>query len=49
MKLATLRSAGRDGELVLVSRDLSKFVRVANIARTMQAALDDWGALLAAP
>jgi fumarylacetoacetate (FAA) hydrolase len=45
VKLATLRSAGRDGELVVVSRDLSKFVRVANIARTMQAGLDDWGAL----
>ena len=42
MKLATLRRGGRDGRLVLVSRDLSRCVLVPGIAPTMQAALDDW-------
>ena len=41
MKLASLRS-GRDGELVVVSRDLSRARPVPEIAVTMQAALDDW-------
>ncbi|UQY35142.1 fumarylacetoacetate hydrolase family protein [Pseudomonas fulva] len=41
MKLASL-NRGRDGELVVVSRDLSRAVRVAQIAPTLQAALDDW-------
>jgi fumarylacetoacetate (FAA) hydrolase len=42
MKLATLKSGGRDGTLVVVSRDLSLCQRVPSIARTLQAALDDW-------
>lgn len=42
MKLATLKSGGRDGTLVVVSRDLSLCQRVPEIARTLQAALDDW-------
>lgn len=42
MKLATLRNGSRDGQLVVVSRDLSKAVAVSQIAATMQAALDDW-------
>jgi len=42
VKLATLRRGGRDGRLVLVSRDLSRCVLVPGIAPTMQAALDDW-------
>ena len=42
MKLASLKSGGRDGTLVVVSRDLSRAVRVPEIAGTMQAALDDW-------
>jgi fumarylacetoacetate (FAA) hydrolase len=41
MKLASLKS-GRDGELVLVSRDLKQAVRTAEIARTLQEALDNW-------
>ena len=41
MKLASLRS-GRDGELVVVSRDMSRAVRVREIAPTLQSALDDW-------
>ena len=46
MKLATLKEGGRDGTLCVVSRDLSRAVRAAGIARTLQAALDDWEAVL---
>jgi fumarylacetoacetate (FAA) hydrolase len=42
MKLATRRNGRRDGELVVVSRDLTRCVAVPEIARTLQAALDDW-------
>jgi len=41
MKLASLKS-GRDGALVVVSRDLKQCVSVAHIAPTLQAALDNW-------
>jgi len=44
VKLGSLR-AGRDGELVVVSRDLQRCVRVTRIAATLQAALDDWTAV----
>ena len=42
MKRATLKEGGRDGTLVVVSRDLSVAVKVPTIARTLQAALDSW-------
>lgn len=42
MKLASLKAGGRDGTLVVVSRDLSRYVAVPTIARTLQAALDQW-------
>src|SRR5476649_861076 len=41
MKLASLKS-GRDGRLVVVSRDLAWCVEAEGIAPTLQAALDDW-------
>ena len=41
MKLASLKH-GRDGRLVLVSRDLARAVAVPDFAPTLQAALDDW-------
>lgn len=41
MKLASLKS-GRDGKLVVVSRDLSKMVEARDIAASLQQALDDW-------
>lgn len=41
MKLASLR-AGRDGRLVVVSRDMTRAVSAEAIAPTLQAALDDW-------
>ncbi len=43
MKLASLKS-GRDGELVVVSSDLSRYISASGTAGTMQAALDDWPA-----
>jgi len=42
MKLATLKEGGRDGTLIVVSRDLAHGVRATDIAPTLQAALDDW-------
>jgi fumarylacetoacetate (FAA) hydrolase len=42
MKLATLKTGGRDGTLVVVSRDLVTCQAVPKIARTLQCALDDW-------
>jgi fumarylacetoacetate (FAA) hydrolase len=42
MKLATLKAGGRDGTLVVVSRDLVTCQAVPDIAPTLQAALDDW-------
>jgi fumarylacetoacetate (FAA) hydrolase len=42
MKLGSLKEGGRDGTLVVVSRDLSRAVRVGDIARTLQAAIEDW-------
>ena len=41
MKLASLNQ-GRDGVLVVVSRDLRRATKVPAIAATMQAALDHW-------
>ena len=41
MKLASLK-AGRDGRLVVVSRDLTRCVSAASVAATMQDALDNW-------
>ena len=42
MKLGSLKEGGRDGSLIVVSRDLSRAVRATGIAPTLQAALDDW-------
>jgi fumarylacetoacetate (FAA) hydrolase len=47
MKLGSLRS-GRDGRLVVVSRDLSRAVEAGQVATTMQAALDRWSEVAAA-
>ena len=42
MKLSSLRTDARDGQLIVVSRDLSRAVAVPEIAATLQQALDDW-------
>lgn len=44
MKLATL-NRGRDGELIIVSRDLTRAVRATDIAATLQQAIEAWDAL----
>ncbi|QGW64044.1 FAA hydrolase family protein [Lysobacter soli] len=42
MKLGSLKEGGRDGTLIVVSRDLSRGVRASGIADTLQRALEDW-------
>ena len=45
MKLATYKDSSRDGQLVVVSRDLSMAHYATGIATRMQQVLDDWGFL----
>lgn len=42
MKLATLKNKTPDGQLIVVSRDLSRAVAVPDIVSTLQQALDYW-------
>ncbi len=42
MKLGSLKEGGRDGSLIVVSRDLARAVRATGIAATLQLALEDW-------
>ena len=42
MKLASLKRGGRDGTLVVVSRDLKRCVAVPEVAASLQGALDRW-------
>jgi fumarylacetoacetate (FAA) hydrolase len=42
MKLATLKDGTRDGQLMVVSRDLKTAQLADGVARTLQRALDDW-------
>jgi len=42
MKLGSLKEGGRDGTLIVVDRELARAVRVGDIARSLQAALEDW-------
>jgi fumarylacetoacetate (FAA) hydrolase len=42
MKLATLRDGSRDGQLVVVSRDLALAHHAAGVTTRLQTALDDW-------
>jgi len=45
MKLATLKDGSRDGQLVVVSRDLALAHHAAGIASRLQIVLDDWNFL----
>ena len=45
MKLASLKDGGRDGSLIVVSKDLSLAARAADIAPTLQYALENWDAV----
>ena len=42
MKLASLKGPSRDGTLCVVDRALARAVKVDGVARTRQAALEDW-------
>ena len=42
MKLGSLKEGGRDGTLIVVSRDLRHGVRATGIATTLQQALENW-------
>jgi fumarylacetoacetate (FAA) hydrolase len=42
MKLATLANGTRDGQLMVVSRDLARAIAVPQVAQTLQQALDGW-------
>lgn len=42
MKLGSLKEGGRDGTLIVVSRNLSRAVRAPGVVNTMQRALEDW-------
>lgn len=42
MKLASLKDGTRDGQLCVVSKDLSKFLIVSDVCLTLQAALERW-------
>jgi fumarylacetoacetate (FAA) hydrolase len=45
MKLATLKDGSRDGQLVVVSRDLTRAHHASGIVSRLQGALDDWSFL----
>ncbi|MCS6760872.1 MAG: fumarylacetoacetate hydrolase family protein [Candidatus Devosia symbiotica] len=45
MKLATLKNGRPDGQLVIISADLARFVSAGRVASHLQAALDDWASL----
>ncbi|EIK95380.1 hydrolase [Pseudomonas sp. M47T1] len=42
MKLATMKDGSRDGQLVVVSRDLQRYVCARGVAATLQQAIDSW-------
>jgi fumarylacetoacetate (FAA) hydrolase len=42
MKLASLKTGGRDGSLIVVDQNLEHYVSAVDIAATLQVALDDW-------
>lgn len=46
MKLGSLNNGTRDGQLVVVSKDLQRYLKATEIAPTMQYALDHWEQLL---
>ena len=45
MKLGTLKEGGRDGTLIVVSRDLSRAVTALDVAPTLQRVLEGWSGL----
>jgi len=47
MKLASLKTGGRDGTLIIVSRDLKSYCVVSDIAENLQNALERWDEVFA--
>ena len=45
MKLASLKQGGRDGTLIVVDRELTRYTAVPDIASTLQQALENWAEL----
>ena len=45
MKLASLNDGSKDGQLIVVSKDLRKFIYASDIALTMQNAMDNWDSI----
>src|SRR5690349_6453958 len=45
MKLASLKSSSRDGELIVVSRDLKRAVTASHIVSSLREALENWDSL----
>jgi fumarylacetoacetate (FAA) hydrolase len=42
LKLASLKTGGRDGTLIVVNRALTQYVVADEVAATMQQAIEDW-------
>jgi fumarylacetoacetate (FAA) hydrolase len=42
LKLASLKSGGRDGTLIVTDRELKRYLPATDIASTLQQAIDDW-------
>ena len=42
MKLATLKTGGRDGTPVLVSRDMQRMVVATSVVSTIRDAIENW-------
>ena len=42
MRLATRAAGTRDGALIVVSEDGTRWLHAGEVAATLQAALDDW-------
>ncbi len=45
MKLASLKNSTRDGQLIVVNRNLTQAVKVPDIAPTLQVVLENWDSL----
>ena len=42
MKLASFKTGGRDGTLIVVNRALTQYIKAGDVAETLQQAIEDW-------
>ena len=42
MKLASFKTGGRDGTLIVVNRALTQYIKAGDVAETLQLAIEDW-------